>query len=85
MRLSQEELEDAVTILLRPTNLIYVEYIRSSIGSDPDYLTYYSLSTTIEVRRILWDLGKGMYVQDDAEAILILKEAIRRIPKSSAA
>jgi hypothetical protein len=85
MKMSQEEIESAVSVLLAPVNLSYVEHIRFSIGTDPDYLTYYQLSTTIEVRRILWDLGRGIYVHEDAEAIFILKEAMRRIPKSSAA
>jgi hypothetical protein len=80
-----EEFEQCVTVLLNPENLHQIERIRRVMNMDEAYFFFFSGSTAIAIRRILWASGKGIYIADDAEAIRILREAIRRIPKSSAA
>jgi len=84
MPLSVEDFDQAVTILLRPQHLEIVERMRLILSTDPSYLNYHEASTAIEVRRILWS-AESLYIRDDADAILILNEAIRRIPGTSAA
>ena len=84
MPLSVEDFDQAVTILLRPEHLEIVERMRLILLTDPAYLNYHEASTAIEVRRILWSF-ESLYIQDDVDAILILNEAIRRIPGTSAA
>lgn len=85
MSSTPEEFEQCVAILLSPENLHHVERIRGLMNMDEGYFFFFSGSTAIVIRRILWASGKGIYIADDADAIRILREAIRRIPKTSAA
>jgi hypothetical protein len=84
MPLSVEDLDQAVTILLRPENLEIVQRMQLILSTDPSYLNYHEASTAIQVRKILWS-AESLYVRDDVDAILILREAVRRIPGTSAA
>jgi hypothetical protein len=84
MPLSVEDFDQAVTILLRPENLEIVQRMQLILSTDPSYLNYHEASTAIQVRKILWS-AESLYVRDDVDAILILREAIRRIPGTSAA
>ena len=85
MAVDQEKLEAGVRKLLEQNNAGYVEQIRFRIAADAHYLYYFEASTAVQVRRILWENGKGIYVAENADALLILREAIRRIPNTSAA
>ena len=84
MPLSVEDFDQAVTILLRPENLEIVQRMQLILSTDPSYLNYHEASTAIQVRKILWS-AESLYVRDDVDAILILREAVRRIPGTSAA
>ena len=84
MPLSVEDFDQAVTILLRPENLEIVQRMQLILSTDPSYLNYHEASTAIQVRKTLWS-AESLYVRDDVDAILILREAVRRIPGTSAA
>jgi hypothetical protein len=85
MALRSDEVSNAVDILLQRPNLETVESLRDAIKADPFYLVYHHVATANTIRRILWADGRGIYIEVDSEAILILGEAIRRIVNSSAA
>jgi hypothetical protein len=85
MSLHGDELGAAVELLLTVPNLKTVESLRDAIKADPFYLVYHRGLTASTIRRLLWAGGRGIYIDEDSEAIFILGEAIRRIPKTSAA
>jgi hypothetical protein len=80
-----EDFYQAVELLLSWSNLDYVESVEQTLRTDPHHLVYHKLSVAYEVRKRLWAEGRGIYIEDDSIALLILNEALLRIPKASAA
>jgi hypothetical protein len=78
MSLKRGEFKSAVITLLRGRNVKFVRKMGILLESNPEGLTYFRASTASEVRNRLWNEGKGFYIKEDAEALLVLKEAIRR-------
>ncbi len=78
MSLKPGEFKSAVSVLLQRRNVTFVRTIGALLAGNPDSLRYFKHSAAAEVRSRLWNQGNGQYIKEDAEALLILKEAIRR-------
>jgi hypothetical protein len=80
-----EDFDQAVEMLLSGPNIAYVENMQDTLKSDPSHLVYHRLSVAYKVRALLWAEARGIYVEDDSVAILILNAALLRITKTAAA
>jgi hypothetical protein len=83
MSLKPGEFRSAVSALLQRRNVTFVRTIGALLAGNPDSLRYFKHSAVAEVRSRLWNQGNGQYVKEDAEALLILKEAVRRATRPS--
>jgi hypothetical protein len=80
-----DEFQRAVDLLLSWSNIAYVETIQETLRADPYHLVYHRSSVAYKVRSLIWADGRGIYVEEDGVAMLILSEALLRIPNTAAA